>query len=141
MSDPNRCDELGLLERHTDYIRIDPEPATLQELLSIHSATYIDLINSTFPTTIVEVALLACGGTIDLVKGVAEGELQNGMAIIRPPGHNALRDECSGFCYLNNVGIAAKEVLRTGLAKQILIVDFDLRHGHGTQQAFYKDPR
>jgi histone deacetylase 6 len=86
-------------------------------------------------------ALLSCGSTIDLVKSVVEGKVQNGMAIVRPPGHHAMKEEYCGYCFFNNVAIAAKQVLETESVKRVLIVDFDVHHGQATQQMFYDDPR
>uniref|UniRef100_A0A1B0DIA4 Histone deacetylase domain-containing protein n=1 Tax=Phlebotomus papatasi TaxID=29031 RepID=A0A1B0DIA4_PHLPP len=63
------------------------------------------------------------------------------MAIIRPPGHHAMKAEFNGYCFFNNVAIAAEEILRRGDIKRILIVDWDIHHGQGTQRMFYDDPR
>lgn len=86
-------------------------------------------------------SLLACGSTIELVDAVVGGRVQNGMAIIRPPGHHAMKAEYNGYCFFNNVAIAAQHALdRLGL-KKILVVDWDIHHGQGTQRMFYDDPR
>lgn len=63
------------------------------------------------------------------------------MAIIRPPGHHAMKSEFCGYCFLNNVAIAAEIALKNNLASKILIVDWDVHHGQATQQMFYNDPR
>ena len=68
------------------------------------------------------------------------GEINNGMALIRPPGHHSMKNDINGFCGYNNVVLVAKAALSRGL-KKILIVDFDVHHGQGIQFAFYDDPR
>lgn len=81
------------------------------------------------------------GCTIKLVEAVLHGQVQNGMAIIRPPGHHAMKTEFNGYCFFNNVAIAAQSALNKGLANRILIVDWDVHHGQGVQRMFYDDPR
>ena len=71
---------------------------------------------------------------------VAIGELRNGFALVRPPGHHAEQEEAMGFCYFNSVAIAAKRLLSSQLARRVLIVDWAIHHGNGTQQAFYDTP-
>ena len=67
------------------------------------------------------------------------GELRNGFAIVRPPGHHACESRAMGFCFFNNVAIAAKVLKQRYSAKRILIVDWDVHHGNGLQDAFYDD--
>ncbi len=66
--------------------------------------------------------------------------MRNAFAIVRPPGHHAEPTEHMGFCFFNNVAVAAREVQRQGLAKKVLILDWDVHHGNGTQRAFWDDP-
>ncbi|XP_049543518.1 histone deacetylase 6 isoform X1 [Anopheles darlingi] len=88
-----------------------------------------------------ETSLLSVGSTVALVEAVCKGEIQNGMAIVRPPGHHAMTAEFNGYCFFNNVAIAAQHALdKLGLSR-ILIVDWDVHHGQGTQRMFYSDPR
>lgn len=85
-------------------------------------------------------ARLAAGALLDLALRTARGHLRNGFAVVRPPGHHAEPNQAMGFCFFNNVAIAAR-VLHTRLGLQrILIVDWDVHHGNGTQQIFYEDP-
>nr|XP_034832425.1 histone deacetylase 4 isoform X1 [Maniola hyperantus] len=85
-------------------------------------------------------ARLAAGALLDLATRTARNELRNGFAIVRPPGHHAEPNQAMGFCFFNNVAIAAR-ILNTRLGLQrILIVDWDVHHGNGTQQIFYEDP-
>ncbi|KAJ4960312.1 hypothetical protein NE237_020222 [Protea cynaroides] len=91
-----------------------------------------------------ESAYLAAGSVTEVSEKVAKGELNSAVAIVRPPGHHAERDEAMGFCLYNNVAIAASYILNErpelGIHK-ILIVDWDVHHGNGTQKMFWKDPR
>jgi histone deacetylase 6 len=85
-------------------------------------------------------ARLAAGGLVDLCSEVAGGKLDNGFALLRPPGHHAEADRPMGFCLFNNVAVAAKAVQSAGAADKVLIVDWDLHHGNGTQNSFWEDP-
>ncbi|XP_037645012.1 histone deacetylase 4 isoform X7 [Sebastes umbrosus] len=85
-------------------------------------------------------ARLAVGSVVELVFKVASGELKNGFAVVRPPGHHAEESTPMGFCYFNSVAIAAKLLQQRLSVSKILIVDWDVHHGNGTQQAFYADP-
>ncbi|KAL0315693.1 UNVERIFIED_CONTAM: Histone deacetylase 5 [Sesamum radiatum] len=91
-----------------------------------------------------DAAYLAAGSVIEVAEKVAEGKLDSGFAIVRPPGHHAEEAEPMGFCLYNNVAIATSFLLNErrelGINK-ILIVDWDVHHGNGTQKMFYKDPR
>ncbi|KAJ0981970.1 hypothetical protein J5N97_010225 [Dioscorea zingiberensis] len=90
-----------------------------------------------------EAAYLAAGSVVEVCKRVVEGQLRSGFAIVRPPGHHAEANEAMGFCLFNNIAIAANFLLdkpELGI-KKILIVDWDVHHGNGTQKMFYKDPR
>ncbi|KAJ3673101.1 hypothetical protein LUZ60_006475 [Juncus effusus] len=91
-----------------------------------------------------ESAYLAAGSTIEVTEKVAKGELSSGIALVRPPGHHAECNKPMGFCLFNNIAIAANFLLneRAELGiKKILIVDWDVHHGNGTQNTFYKDSR
>lgn len=134
------------------YQEISPRQATHEEVALIHTPSYIKRIEATRSSPRVqldpdtatcprtyEVALLAVGGLLEAVDRVLDGKLQNAFALVRPPGHHAERDRAMGFCIFNNVAIAAKYAQRKGL-ERVLIVDWDLHHGNGTQQAFWEDP-
>ena len=133
---------------------IKPRPATREELERVHGPKYIDLVASTagkpycrldMDTSTCarsyEAALLAAGGLSELIRAVMEGKLKNGFALIRPPGHHAERDRAMGFCLFNNVAIGACYGIRNFPLEKILIVDWDVHHGNGTQNSFYDDPR
>lgn len=152
----SRCEELNLVERCK---LLPSREAENYELLLYHSQQFIDIFEQSrtlsseqsekicenydsvylCPDTAVA-ARLSAGAAVDLVESVLAGEIHCGMGLVRPPGHHAMTDELNGFCGYNNVVVAAKKALNSGL-KRILIVDFDLHHGQGTQRAFYDDPR
>uniref|UniRef100_A0A8C4SXL0 histone deacetylase n=1 Tax=Erpetoichthys calabaricus TaxID=27687 RepID=A0A8C4SXL0_ERPCA len=85
-------------------------------------------------------ARMAAGCVTELAFRVAKGELKNGFAIVRPPGHHAEPSNAMGFCFFNSVAIAAKQLQHKLNASKILIVDWDVHHGNGTQEVFYSDP-
>jgi acetoin utilization deacetylase AcuC-like enzyme len=128
--------------------------ATQEELEMNHTSKYIDLIASTagkpyfrldMDTSTCaksyEAALFAAGGLLELIKAVMEGKLNNGFAMVRPPGHHAERDRAMGFCLFNNVAIGAYYALKNFSLEKILIVDWDVHHGNGTQNSFYEESR
>ena len=132
------------------YLEIEPRPATEEEIQMIHSPSYVNLIKETSgkervaldPDTATsarsyEVALLAAGGLLKAVDSIMEGKIQNGFAIVRPPGHHAEVAQAAGFCLFNNVAIGAEYLIKRHGLKRILIVDWDLHHGNGTQHSFY----
>ncbi|XP_074181882.1 histone deacetylase 7 isoform X1 [Rhinolophus sinicus] len=82
----------------------------------------------------------AAGSVTDLAFKVASRELKNGFAVVRPPGHHADHSTAMGFCFFNSVAIACRQLQQQGKASRILIVDWDVHHGNGTQQTFYQDP-
>ncbi|XP_063548311.1 histone deacetylase 6 [Cydia strobilella] len=154
----NRCQELGLIEQCKQF---DPRAATKEELNTMHSQSVFELLETTHqnqdlqyleevssrydaiyihPSTH-ELALLSAGSTIDMVDRIVSGEIQNGAAFVRPPGHHAMRAEPCGYCFYNNVAIAAKHAIDKRGLNRILIVDWDVHHGQATQQMFYDEPR
>lgn len=82
----------------------------------------------------------AAGSVTELAFKVASRQLKNGFAVVRPPGHHADPSTAMGFCFFNSVAIAAKQLQQKGKINKILIVDWDVHHGNGTQQVFYRDP-
>jgi len=129
-------------------------PASLEELQMIHTPEYISYVKSKAeegggwldPDTVMslrsyEAALYAAGGLMVAVELVMKGEVDNAFALVRPPGHHAVRDRAMGFCIFNNVAIVAKFALGEFNLNRVLIADFDVHHGNGTQDAFYADPK
>jgi acetoin utilization deacetylase AcuC-like enzyme len=87
-----------------------------------------------------ETAMLAAGGVIDTVERVMKGEIDNAFCAVRPPGHHAEANRVMGFCFFNNIAIAARYLQNKWGVKRIGIVDFDVHHGNGTQSIFEDDP-
>ncbi|MCP4753447.1 MAG: histone deacetylase [Proteobacteria bacterium] len=83
-----------------------------------------------------EVAEHAAGGALALTRKVALGELANGFCLVRPPGHHAERNQALGFCYFNNIAICAEYLIKVENYRRILIMDYDVHHGNGTQHSF-----
>jgi acetoin utilization deacetylase AcuC-like enzyme len=86
-------------------------------------------------------ALLAVGGVLTAVDAVMAGEVDNAFAIVRPPGHHALKRRAMGFCLFNNVAVAAAYLIETLKLKRVMIIDWDVHHGNGTQELFYRSSR
>ncbi len=130
-----------------------PRAATRADVEYTHGADHVRLVESTSKLnryaldgdTITcrdsfGVALLAVGGFLTLLDAIASKQSSNGFALVRPPGHHALRDHAMGFCLFNTMAIGAEYLKRVYGAKKILIMDWDVHHGNGTQAAFYDDP-
>lgn len=131
----------------------DWQSATESSLESIHGPEYLSTLRKACEKgggrveadTVVSrasfgVAQRAAGAAIDAVDRVLRGEDQRAFAAIRPPGHHALANAPMGFCLFNNVAIAAKHAIQTHQLDRVLIIDFDVHHGNGTQAMFYSDP-
>ena len=130
--------------------RIEPGLATRDDVLRCHTEAHIALLAAARgkegyfdPDTIhspesVDAAYRAAGAAIHAVKAVVEGDTKAAFALVRPPGHHACPDRAMGFCMINNVAVAARYARSVGL-ERVLIVDFDVHHGNGTQDIFYED--
>lgn len=135
------------------YQIISPRMATKDELAWNHERRYIDRIERTQssdftqldPDTIAssgswQAACLAVGGVFSLLDAIFSGVVTNGLALVRPPGHHAERGEAMGFCLFNNVALGAHYARKVLGCSKVLIVDWDIHHGNGTQWSFYDDP-
>src|ERR1051325_4952376 len=141
----------GLLDR---LGRVDRRAATEEDLLLCHTKEYLRTAKrdvesgqshlSTGDTDITsnswEIATMAVGGALSAVDAVMTGRVRNAFCGVRPPGHHATPSRGMGFCLLNNVAIAARYAQRRHGAERVLIVDWDVHHGNGTQDIFYSDP-
>jgi acetoin utilization deacetylase AcuC-like enzyme len=116
---------------------IEPRPATVEEIALIHQKGYIKEIEETAARG----ALYAAGGVIRALEAVMAGEVANAFALVRPPGHHANAGSAQGFCLFNNLASAARYALDKYKLGRILIIDYDVHHGNGTQAAFYDNPR
>jgi acetoin utilization deacetylase AcuC-like enzyme len=132
---------------------IEPRPATVDEIALVHQKSYIKEIEETAakgggmldPDTVMspdsyQAALYAAGGLIRATEAVMGGEVANAFALVRPPGHHATAGQAMGFCLFNNIAIAAKYALEKYKLERVLIIDFDVHHGNGTQGTFYDNP-
>jgi acetoin utilization deacetylase AcuC-like enzyme len=137
--------------------KIEPEPASIEQIRYVHNPEYIEKVKyhseheiPLDPDTVVcnasyHAALLAAGGAIcavDLAMGGGDGggnDVDNAFALLRPPGHHAFPGRGSGFCIFNNIAIGARHARKIGYDR-VLIVDWDVHHGNGTQYTFYDDP-
>jgi acetoin utilization deacetylase AcuC-like enzyme len=87
-----------------------------------------------------DAAVFAAGGSMNGVQAIMQGEVRNGYALLRPPGHHAMSNRAMGFCIFNNAVVAAHYARNTFGLERVMIVDWDVHHGNGTQDAFYADP-
>jgi acetoin utilization deacetylase AcuC-like enzyme len=143
-------DRAGLIE---SLLPVATRPATEDEIALCHARPYIDTVKrdiaagarelSTGDTTISprswEVALDAAGGVMNAIDTVFAKKAANAFCAVRPPGHHARPNQGMGFCIFNNVAIAARYAQRTHGADRVLIADWDVHHGNGTQDTFYSD--
>jgi acetoin utilization deacetylase AcuC-like enzyme len=158
-SHPERPERIRALIDMTDSIKRTglqhraPREATPEEIALCHQPQYVQLMRETAtlerfdfdPDTHTSrdsyrTALLAAGGVLTALEAVMDGEVDNAFAIVRPPGHHALPDRAMGFCFFNNVAIAAAWLLKHRGLTRIMIVDWDVHHGNGTQAMFYESP-
>ncbi|MBE3561200.1 MAG: histone deacetylase [Ktedonobacteraceae bacterium] len=154
---------LGWLNRE-GLVQLAPRAATLDELAAVHDLEYIQEVATAsqraaqqevasgrqtlfFATdTYVsaktyEAAIKAAGAPLTAIDALMKGEIHNAYCLVRPPGHHALPETAMGFCLFNNIAVAARYALdRYGL-ERVMIIDYDVHHGNGTQEMFYEDPR
>lgn len=155
---PERPDRLRAVKKSIDSVResqpktlidLKPRLATDEEMSLIHDSEHVYKVKQTAghhvdldPDTHAspqtwEAASLAVGGLLECVDHVMSQKVKNAFAFVRPPGHHAERERAMGFCFFNNVAIAAEYALRQHNAKRIVIMDYDVHHGNGTQHSFY----
>ena len=152
---PARLDAIdSVLALHRPNFRVlEPRPAEDDELLRVHTREHLEVVSeaaSRAPTQIDadtyvcaqshEVARLAAGSTIDLALAVADGQVRQGIASVRPPGHHAEAQGPMGFCLFNNVALAVRALETEHRVERILVLDWDVHHGNGTQHSFENSP-
>ncbi|MEL6524486.1 MAG: histone deacetylase [Chloroflexota bacterium] len=132
---------------------LTPDPVTDEQITRVHTRKHLETLamisaqdqmmmydqdTYALPTTPL-IARLSAGGIVTAVDAVMRGDADNALAAVRPPGHHATPSRAMGFCILSNVAIAARYAQDTYNAKRVLIVDYDVHHGNGTQDVFYDD--
>jgi acetoin utilization deacetylase AcuC-like enzyme len=157
---PDRLEQINLALDRTGMrdrlISIAPQPISIERLARVHRTDYIQQVKSiadrgggglmgrgdetyVAPKSY-EAALLAAGAVVTGLESVLRGEVKNAFALVRPPGHHAFGDHGEGFCLFNNVAIAAATARAEFKIDRVLVVDFDVHHGNGTNAIFYHDP-
>jgi len=132
-------------------VKISPRLASRDELLLVHTPEYVDrILNLKIADRITlemetvasadtpKASLMAVGGVLAAIDQAIDGNLSRSFCAVRPPGHHAEPDKAMGFCIFNNVAIGAAYAIQKYYLKRVAIVDWDLHHGNGTQNAFYK---
>mgnify|MGYP001269066762 CR=1 FL=1 len=146
----NGLRENGLLEK---LLPIEAEPVHQRWIEAVHNIRYIvrfeeaclmglpdfDHQDNSICRETYEIALLAVGGVLRAVDKMMEGLIDNAFCAVRPPGHHAGYDRAMGFCYFNNIAIAARYLQQKWGIKRVGVIDFDVHHGNGTQQIFEED--
>jgi acetoin utilization deacetylase AcuC-like enzyme len=129
-------------------------PMSVEEVQGIHAGWQIQMVRDMAESgggdidgdTVVspasfQVGLAAAGACADAVDAVLAGSSRNALCLVRPPGHHATPTRCMGFCLFNNIALAARRAIARHQINRILIVDWDVHHGNGTQDIFYEDPQ
>lgn len=135
-------------------LNLSYSPNTLEWIAAVHKKEYIERVkticqqgvgyvdSSDVPVSgkSYDAAVAAVGGVLVAVDAVMKGKVRNAFCALRPPGHHALEDRAMGFCIFNNIAIAARYIQKKHKLARVLIIDWDVHHGNGTQAAFYDDP-
>lgn len=138
----------------SSLLEIQPRDAPVEDLVAVHPLAYLDALRQACsqgpgyidyaPTYVTpesfECALKAAGGTLQVLQSLLGDDVDRGFALVRPPGHHATATRAMGFCLLNNIAVAARKAQAMG-RDRIMIVDFDVHHGNGTQDLFESDPQ
>ena len=144
-------EENGQMEK---LVRITASPAAMEWIEAVHDQAYIlrfeaacmgnrksiDYPDNQMCQDTYEIAQLAVGGILDTIDRLMKDEIDNAFCAVRPPGHHAEVDSAMGFCYFNNIAIAARYLQKKWGLERVAIVDFDVHHGNGTQHIFEQDP-
>ncbi|MBV8880352.1 MAG: SUMF1/EgtB/PvdO family nonheme iron enzyme [Planctomycetaceae bacterium] len=150
-----RLTECGLVAKMT---ALTPKPAPIDAIQACHGSGYIERVRKAceglgekidhldtpdmpISAKSYDAAIAAVGGVLAAVDAVLDGRVRNAFCAVRPPGHHALKEKAMGFCLFNNVAVAARYLLGQRRLGKVLIVDWDVHHGNGTQDEFYEDGR
>jgi len=154
---PERPERLGVLQpvldARADVVRVDARLASVEELALAHDEAHIAAVARTagraglsfdadtpVSAASYDTARLASGGVLALLDEVVAGRLRNGFAFVRPPGHHAERERAMGFCLFNNVAVGAAYLRARHGLERVMVIDWDVHHGNGTQHAFARQP-
>jgi acetoin utilization deacetylase AcuC-like enzyme len=158
---PERPQRIQAIDEHlrgadwyASLLQLEPRAAALATIERVHDPVYVAKVReevevgaaalSTGDTTVSDrsywVALNAVGGALEAVDAVMEGRARNAFVATRPPGHHATRDRGMGFCIFNSVAVAARYAQEVHGIERVLVADWDVHHGNGTQDIFYRDP-
>ena len=155
---PARCDAVisGIRAAVNDdrLPILEAREATEAEIAYCHTYDYIDIVEADVQDSVkclrtgdtdvsdcsLDAALMAAGGVIAATDAVMGASVRNAFCIVRPPGHHATSARGMGFCIFNNIAVAARHVQKIHGIERVLIADWDLHHGNGTQDIFYEDP-
>ena len=147
-----------LVALHGRVVQVESEACAIEDVTLVHTEAMVETVRAAVdeasslgghaeldPDTRVsaaswDAALGTVGAGLEAVHGVAQGRFRNAFVAARPPGHHATPDQSMGFCLFNNVAIAAESLRARGEAERVLILDWDVHHGNGTQDIFYEDP-
>jgi acetoin utilization deacetylase AcuC-like enzyme len=137
-------------EDYRSFERVPPRPATEEELRRVHDQAHVSAVAASAARALThfdadtpaspgsfDAARLAAGGAVAMADAIASGELDNGFAALRPPGHHAEGDRPMGFCLFNNAAVVARHLTAARGLSRVLVVDWDVHHGNGTQHTFY----
>jgi acetoin utilization deacetylase AcuC-like enzyme len=157
---PERADRVRAIDQALgdsqfgELLRIVAPKAEREDALRVHSEAYLAALEKASPregltpldadtamnASTLDAAYFAAGGALAAVAAVMQKKAQNAFVVARPPGHHAGVSTPMGFCFLNNVAIAARSAIAVHGAERVAIVDFDVHHGNGTQEIFWADP-
>ncbi|MEA3510384.1 MAG: histone deacetylase, partial [Actinomycetota bacterium] len=139
----------GALSSDVETQRVEARAATREELLAVHDSDFLDQLQrfcvdgggSIDPDTYAaerswDAARFAAGAGLAAIEAIGRGDADVGFAVVRPPGHHAEKDRTMGFCLINNVAVSAAALVRRG--RRVAIVDWDVHHGNGTQEIFFR---
>jgi acetoin utilization deacetylase AcuC-like enzyme len=138
----DRCRIVQPTPAHDDQLRLVHDPDYIRRVVETCETgqPFLDSADTAVCPSSEKIARLAAGSLISLTRAVAGGELDRGFAALRPPGHHAERDRAMGFCLYNNVAVAARNLTQNEGLARVLIVDWDVHHGNGTQHIFEEAP-
>ncbi|UCE10390.1 MAG: histone deacetylase [Candidatus Thorarchaeota archaeon] len=142
--------ERGRLLEDSDTNLFTPSRKSIDHIMSVHSMEYLDVLRRTSESGggfftldtsaneyTYEAAIMAANGSVETVERIQKGIIQNAYVLCRPPGHHAESNRAFGFCFVNNIAVAANYLVEFEGLDRVMIIDYDAHHGNGTQNTFY----